>query len=149
MKILFLDFDGVLNSAEWMTSQEFKETCLIDHGHHIDKVAVARLERIVQATGCKIVVSSTWRLAHSQFQLQNFLEKRGFTGEIIGITPNLRGVRGHEIAAWLNENGPVESFVILDDSDDMVHLMHKLVHTSWEHGLEDKHVEAAIEHLNG
>lgn len=149
MKILFLDFDGVLNSKRWMaTAGDVMPSSLLDHRNHVDMAAVARLERIVAATGAKVVISSTWRLIHPLSELKNILSKNGFTGDVIGMTPNSKGQRGNQIADWLNTNGPVESFVILDDSDDMVHLMHKLVLTTWEHGLQDEHVVSAIGFLN-
>jgi hypothetical protein len=56
--------------------------------------------------------------------------------------------RGQEIQAWL-DGAPrygieVESFVILDDDSDMVHLADRLVKTSFETGLLDEHVDRAI-----
>jgi hypothetical protein len=40
--------------------------------------------------------------------------------------------------------------VILDDDDDMEPYWDRLVQTSWDgNGLEDEHVERAIELLNG
>jgi hypothetical protein len=43
---------------------------------------------------------------------------------------------------------PVESFVILDDDADMEHLLPRLVQTSMDDGLQDRHVEKAVEILN-
>ena len=53
-----------------------------------------------------------------------------------------------EIQSWIDDH-EVESFVILDDSSDMAHLMPKLVHTSMETGLTEDHVEQALSLLAG
>lgn len=149
MKVLFLDFDGVLNSHQWMQANADKFPMNhMWHHTHLDELAVGRLEKIVQATGAKVVISSTWRLLNSLPRLCDILQNHGFTGEVIGITPRLGGPRGNEIASWLNDHGPIENFVIIDDDGDMVHLKHKLVQTSWDLGLQDEHVDAAIEQLN-
>jgi hypothetical protein len=47
VKIIFLDVDGVLNKAE--TQGSFEETCVL------------KLKEIMDQTGAKIVLSSTWR----------------------------------------------------------------------------------------
>src|SRR5258708_3844439 len=134
MKILFLDFDGVLNSNEWFSSLERggRSTKV----EQIDPAAVARLNRIVDASAAKIVVSSSWRLGHSVEELQQILEERGFRGEVVGRTPDLNIVRGLEILAWLSAQAEVpESYCILDDSNDMAALLPNLVRTSWRAGL--------------
>lgn len=148
MKIVFLDFDGVLNSNRWVR----ENIHLIPANHlfmhnNLDHAAVARVEKIVQASGAKVVISSTWRLLNPIAKLRDILKNHGFTGEVVDITPRLGTARGNEIADWLNKHGPVESFVILDDDSDMVHLKHRLVQTSWDFGLLDEHVAKAIEML--
>jgi hypothetical protein len=77
----------------------------------------------------------------------------GIKGEFIGVTPDhLRrpqdSCRGDEINEWLSKN-EVESFIILDDDTDMADLMHRLVHTDFPDGLQDEHIEIAINKLNG
>lgn len=60
------------------------------------------------------------------------------------------GYRGKEIKSWLdNWNGdPVESFVIIDDDNDMNPFMDRLVQTSFNKGLQQKNVDKAIKLLN-
>jgi uncharacterized protein YqgQ len=143
--IIFLDFDGVLNSQRWMeANRHLVKTVELWLCKNLDHAAVARVEKISKATGAKVVISSSWRRMFSLEQLQQILKDFGFTGEVIGITPKQDQERGIEIQTWLNEHGPIESFVILDDDSDMVHLMHKLVQTTFEDGLQDEHVEKAI-----
>ena len=144
MKVIFLDFDGVLNSHKWIGANQhlFKSNQLFMHSD-VDSEAVARVQRIVDATGAKVVVSSTWRRFNSIGELRRVLKKHGFTGEVISTTPTHGGPRGTEIQSWLNDN-PVEGFVIVDDDSDMVHLMNKLVQTTFDLGLQDEHVDKAI-----
>lgn len=154
MKIIFLDIDGVLNSRQWM--EEFHAQHPTEHRfmqERFDEKAVARLQRLVEATDAKIVISSTWRLLHSLSDIRGLLNQHGFKGDVIDKTPRIPdGVRGGEIETWLSQRnsflGDVDSFVILDDDDDMEPLMDKLVQTNFEFGLQDEHVEKAIEMLN-
>lgn len=47
----------------------------------------------------------------------------------------------------MDQNGPVEAFVIIDDSADMDHLLPKLARTSMETGIHEKHVPLALKIL--
>lgn len=156
MKVLFLDFDGVLNSHKFITHQANHTNQSIvsmrDPKTMIDPEAVKILNKIIEATGAKVVISSSWRHLHEWEELQEMLIARGFEGEVIGQTPDaaVSGPdRGHEIQEWLDAHLDVESFVIIDDSSDMAHLMDKLVSTSFYTGLLESHIEPAIKHLNG
>lgn len=161
MKVIFLDFDGVINSAEFMKARhKDRKTKNIERNAErnekskfnwyismIGEEYVARLNQIIEATGAKVVVSSTWRILHDIDELSAFLKAKGFIGEIIDRTPRFGGSpRGEEIAYWLAGN-KVDEFVILDDDSDMCDLMHKLVHTSWQTGLQPEHVAKAIQML--
>jgi hypothetical protein len=78
-------------------------------------------------------------------ELQQLLELRGFRGEVLSTTPDLRAYRGLEIFAWLSSQSDVpESYCILDDSDEMAELLPRLVRTTWARGLDDGATEAAI-----
>jgi hypothetical protein len=150
MKVIFLDFDGVLNSSNWAHS--FPDRCP-SGDDMIDPIAVGRLNKIVEATGAHVVVSSVWRKCrrYPRTELQEILNRFGFKGTVLGITPSSKsGIRGGEIQEWIDTYNRHEltSFVIIDDSSDMAHLMHKLVRTEYLAGLQDHHVTAAIEMLN-
>lgn len=154
-RILFLDIDGVLNSAAYLKQNP---GCFDRSGHEawhmIDEAAVARLNRVLDATDADVVLSSTWRLLNALADVRGWLKRRGFTGKLIGKTPDIGkspgGVlvlspeRGHEIQAWLNDQDDVVSFVIVDDNSDMAHLKPRLVQTTWAEGLLDVHVDRLI-----
>lgn len=142
MKVIFLDVDGVLNTREtWGFERQFPLPL------------VARLRHLVDTTGAKIVVSSTWRISLMDRLLSN-LEVGGVPREtVIDATPFLQphGLeavpRGIEIQAWLDSHPEVNTFVILDDGTDMAHLLPRLVQTDHVHGLTDADVDRAIEML--
>jgi hypothetical protein len=142
MKVIFLDIDGVLNAGETM------------HRRELDTRAIAALVAIVQRSGAKIVISSTWRLHHRIDELKALLAQRGFTGEVIGTTPRLSRrwdlgdttagrQRAREIRAWLDEHPEVEAFAILDDEPDLAPLQDHQVQTDPRHGLRLEHVAEA------
>lgn len=58
--VLFLDIDGVLNSADWMRRRGpgLRSGC---HPDMLDPDACKRLHRVLCATGCDVVLSSAWR----------------------------------------------------------------------------------------
>lgn len=61
MKVIFLDIDGVLNTARTFRRQHkiWKETG--ERGLEIDEFRVFYLQKIVEQTGAIIVLSSSWR----------------------------------------------------------------------------------------
>lgn len=147
MKVLFLDIDGCLNSGKYIRSlgKPFGTTRTDEI---LDPSAIDRLNRLVEATGAAVVVSSAWRIGSTAFGLQCVLQRHGFQGEVIDITPHsAHGVRGREIQEWLNRNPEVKSFAILDDANDMEHLLPFLVRTNYDSGLLDSHVEDLIKIL--
>jgi hypothetical protein len=121
---------------------------------------VEQLNRITEATGAVIVVSSTWR-ADGITKTRERLSEWGVKADCIALTPYcnerdpatglFKGVpRGREIQKWLDDydRHEVESFVILDDDSDMEHLLPRLVHTPFEEGLTEAHADRAIAMLS-
>lgn len=149
-KILFLDFDGVLNSAPTRSMGE-------DAWEKICPWHVEQLNQVVARTGCKVVVSSTWRHSNSLDELRDILYKAGFEGEVIGMTPmNLPChfsqciSRGAEIQTWLDENNINDAVIaIVDDCEFMDHLEPRLVKTDDRVGLMPEHVDELVALLNG
>ena len=151
-RLIFLDIDGVLNSRHFI----LKMQGLFDNpAHQIDPDAVARLNKITDATGAFIVVSSTWRLPFVIFNniqgLKDLLQDHHITGPFLGATPNSDGPRGNQIQDWLDSHMDlhVDSFIILDDDSDMGALTSRLIKTTFDDGLQDSHVAQAIALLVG
>lgn len=152
-KLIFLDFDGVLNSHQYLyvTPKPWGDLEMEGNEHlMLDPVAVDRLNQIIEQTGAHVVVSSSWRHGHDRERLQEILEARGFMGDVIDVTPDdSRLDRGDEIALWLRDHPEVERYVVLDDDADDTETMRKhLIKTSFYTGLLDCHVSEAIRRLN-
>lgn len=155
-KIIFLDIDGVLNSAVWRTSVI---NAGLDPEIWISPELVENLNTIIQHTGAKVVVSSDWRRRSSVQELQSILDSVFFKGTVIDLTAelNIRGAfseqdfakeRNAEIALWLEgrDGITVKSWVALDDLPLGVK---NFVRTSHLVGLTDDDVAKAIAILNG
>lgn len=122
MKIIFLDIDGVLNSTR---------SCLAYNGfpwpgnvdldddvdwHKFDDVAINLMRVLVEDSGAKVVLSSTWRHHTNLKQLSN---RFGF--EIIDKTGSESdNPRGDRIKDWLANHLEVTHYVIIDDDTDML-----------------------------
>jgi hypothetical protein len=152
--------DGVLNSDEF-----FKQSSpIMDFGEgQIDPKLVANLNQLVNATGAKIVISSSWRHVWDHEEIEQMLVSKGFQhqGSVIDRTPESEGgFRGKEIEDWIalhaerkvvdDQQMPIESFVILDDNNDFTTTQQQhFVHTNPKRGLSTQDVKKAIGILNG
>lgn len=142
--VLFLDIDGVLNT---------RKSLLEDR--EMDKDCLEQLERVVKATGCKIVISSSWRIMGKMHVIRMMNKTLGRVGEtvraVIGCTPTRldnSDLRGDEIQAWLDKHtDQVQKFIILDDETDMGALLPHLVQTNIESGLTPEIADELIEKL--
>lgn len=107
MKVIFLDFDGVINTRGW------------------DRAALDNVSNLVKLTGARIVVTSQWRHSHDLGDLRQLLNGLGVAGachaEQTPILPedpeSLFPNRHEEIEAWLKEHPEVTEYVVLDDLD--------------------------------
>ena len=109
LKVIFLDFDGVLNS----------ECC--NDGVTLLPSKLELLRKLVDATNARIVLSTSWREHWSKDPKQ--CDSTGATMDLIfnvhGLrifdkTPMLPEGREAEIKAWLDQHSP-ENYVVLDD----------------------------------
>jgi len=140
MRIVFLDFDGVLIPMDGTTiSRKPAPSC------------IAVLNAITEQTGAQIVISSSWRHTGSIDELRAMLRGWGVRATVIGKTPAIHSVdvtRGQEIAAWLKANRDgVECFAILDDDSEMRPLSAYHVRTEKKLGLIKADADRAIELL--
>ncbi len=146
MRVVFLDFDGVLNSRALVERAPAPLAIGLDL---LDADAVASVERFCVAENAEIVVTSTWRLTFDRAALEHLLRAKGLTTarvrDVTPMIPHKRG-RGQEIQSWLDaqSSAHLEGIVILDDDPDMLHLMPWLVQTSFETGLTAAHLDDAL-----
>ena len=151
MKIIFLDIDGVMNCENAYRSGECRYVEWTNHrgdkDHHQAFCSWSKelLNKLIDETNAKIVISSTWRSSGIEF-MKSVWELEGMHGKIIGLTPNFRGEvngytipRGCEIDKWLGDNGfshinwdkdtqqeyidktGIENYIIIDDDSDMLY----------------------------
>ena len=144
MKVLFLDIDGVVclhKDKDWDNEEEI-----------FDAACCRKLQEIVSATGCKLVLSSSWRLFPESIRsMFRQLKPFGITRENFrGRTP-LRGERGDEIMAYLKKRPQIETFVALDDERfySRAFPQDRLILTKPESGITENVKNACIRKLNG
>ena len=120
MKIIFLDFDGVMDTAYYdhVLHKEGKPGN-DKYGTIFDPYCVQNLKRIIDETGAKIVVSSSWKYDMSYKAFLDMWDYRGLPGFVTDVTPTpaIRNNRGDEIDAWLEECRTECQYVIIDDLD--------------------------------
>lgn len=133
MKILFLDIDGVCNFAG--TRERYRGFI------GIDPELMVRVKKIIEESGCLVVLSSTWRLdGESRAEVQRHVK-------LHDVTPDMAGaLRGAEVKAWLDWHPDVECYAILDDNSDFSGHQH-LFKTSFSTGITDEIASKVIEHL--
>ena len=148
MKIIFLDVDGVLNNDSWCWDLYYKYGVYVYTNNILYEPSLLQLRRIINKTDAKIVVSSAWRKVPSAYSdLLQWLKRYGM--EVYDTTPYVGGIRGDDIEAWLKEHDDVESYVILDDDDDMGILYDRLVRTDFNKGLTKEDADICIKMLGG
>jgi hypothetical protein len=141
-KILFLDIDGVLNTA----------TALRSMGNNaLAPDLLAILVKIIRATNAKIVLTSTWRNQPDAKQiLLSTFNKIGIDSNVIDSTPTIAiESRDQEIRSWLSQH-PTHHFAILDDSPEAGRgdLSPHFFEISSIVGLQDSDATKIIHHLN-
>jgi hypothetical protein len=161
VKVIFLDIDGVLNSYWFFRFAAESKLDIAPPHNAIDRKAVRWLNALVEETGAKVVISSTWRLLWPLDEVVDALLDKGFGGQVIDKTPDLQRraqrngattdmpQRGDEIRAWLDEHPEVTAFVVFDDSDDMDAVRDNFVWVNGMKGLKPKHVAQAASILGG
>lgn len=155
MKVVFLDIDGVLNSNDWYVKT--REIDGQDSGD-IDPEAIKLVNQIIEKTGAKVIMSSSWRVAYDS-SCARLYEKGLIPNIIIGKTPNFTHFcpsdsiretlcRGNEIKYILDTEN-ITQYVILDDDQDMLYSQKdNFIHIDFMHGITKENVEQAIKILN-
>lgn len=141
MKVIFLDVDGVLMHRSSLTSKRWSEP---------DPACVERLNRIIEATGAFIVLSSSHRIGLTRIECCDMLSQWGIKGKVLDRTGRDLDVRGHEIAEWIAEytrHRDLDKYIILDDGSDMADLADDLVKCTFEFGLTDELADECIRRL--
>jgi len=112
-KIIFLDFDGVLNSREYLS--KVKHLSVYDryqsHLQEIDPVRLSLLNKLVAETKAEVVFHTSWGNFFSLEELNSLLRERGATFQGIDKTPRQAPILAEDrrisdyIHEWRRING--------------------------------------------
>lgn len=167
-KIIFLDFDGVLNTEYYQGVLCYQGKPWQDeYGAFFDPIPVAQLRRIIDATGADIVIESSWKQLGLD-AMQELWRVRHLPGRVIDITPSSvsdqrllsenpdhinsssKPSKGLEIASWLSDHAAQSArYVIIDD--EYVILDSQAPHFIWTNPYESitkEQADMAISILN-
>ena len=176
MNIIFLDIDGVLNCQDFYVANNYKER-RDEYGDLFHEPSKELLNKLIDETGAKVVISSTWRMDGLTI-MKEMWKHRGMSGEVIGVTPKLPSIlgrsspRGLEIDYWLEDKGfhrinwseelqqeyidksGIENYVIIDDDSDMLYnqkdnFVHILPPPRSTSGFSEEHYQQAKKILEG
>lgn len=155
MKVIFLDFDGVITTykSQW----------------RLDKDKMLLIKRICDETDAKIVISSSWRCVNLEDTIKYITDTSYFfvptpfipIERVVGVTSMIyyfkcgeRDVhfgipRGCEIQRYLIEHTDIDKYVILDDDSDMLlEQAPYFIQTDSVEGITEEDAEKAIKILN-
>jgi HAD domain in Swiss Army Knife RNA repair proteins len=136
MKIIFLDIDGVLNNTHTKNPRKFP--------YIVEPELVERVERLREATGAQLVLSSTWR-----YDPVGLLAAKHYGIPFFDITPDLpEQPRRDEVRRWIHDHSGVERFIVIDDEDDELDDL-PLFQPSDKLGLTPEIEAGAVGYLNG
>ncbi len=164
MKVIFLDIDGVLNADDDFGGRS-KPNPRIHGILGVSRSKVKRLKRILDETGAKIVLVSSWKYDYHNYitghenvwgkYLRNKLrkDKIDIMDDTYRYDRSAGQNRGLEIKTWLEETTEqIESWIVLDDEifcDYTTYDIPKhLVKTKDATGLTEELADKAIELLN-
>ena len=139
MKVIFLDFDGVVND--------------IHHkGPKINKKFTEEIKKVIALTDAKVVVTSSWKRDRETLAYAiNSLIEMGI--EVYDCTPNIDcpkiEQREKEISMYLQQHQQIEQFVIIEDDFVMNRLYDHQVLIEHSDGFTADYIEPTVRVLNG
>lgn len=153
MKYIFLDVDGVLNSQEFLLSEDGRRC------HTLDETRIKLLGKLCYEEGAVVVLSSSWRIGWMHFTpggrdsytatLSHLFHRHGI--RVVGCTQiNGNLTRKQEILAYVgNYLQRYDAWVAIDD-EDLGLDKQRFVKTDFYKGkgLEEFHIPLIKEALN-
>ena len=128
MRVIFLDVDGVLNNLNFLYEQFRRSN--IPNIKGLDNNNLKALQKLVELTDAKLILSSTWRsyfddnlkpLNNDHNPGKDLIKKLNeYNLKLTGKTSETLEYKGfprsYVIKKWLDEHPEVDSFVIIDDN---------------------------------
>ena len=144
MKVIFLDFDGVINNFNYFEGVDYEN--------------VKWLLEIIKLSGAKVVATTSNKYSfqrNSNIDYKNTLYYRYVTTlkdmgvEIDDVTPYVYGDRKSEILEYLKNHPDVTDYLILDDDFVSENLKDHQVFLDLYNGICEEHVKPSLNILNG
>lgn len=144
MKVIFLDFDGVINNWE--------------HFNGVDFNNVKYLKEIIKFTDAKVVATTSNKYSFQQYSGVNYKNTNYFRYvallkdmgiEIFDVTPYVDKNRCLEICKYLELHPEVEQYLILDDEYVNDKLREHQVLLELYNGICEEHIKPSLNILNG
>lgn len=152
MKIIFLDFDGVMDTAYYDNFLHKNSLPEIDkYGIVFDPYCIKNLKYIIDNTRADIVISSTWKDDMTYNEILDMWKDRNLPGFVTDVTPTVSRHRGNEIDAWLEECRDTCRYAIIDDLDSSNFNPHQLEHLFIVNpycGLDEDTARRIVQHLS-
>lgn len=144
-KVIFLDFDGVINDYFTFDS--------------VNDYNVSILKKIIEKTDATIVVTSSNKYAFQRNnKLQNnqsriyteYIKELNQKGiKVSGFTPYVNGNREDEILKYLEMHPKIEQYLIIDDDYIIESCKDHEIYLDLQSGLREKHLIPALNILEG
>ena len=112
MAIIFLDFDGVLHPADYLSFKTINDELVLASDARF--CWVEDLWNLIHNFDCHLVIHSSWRNSYTLEQLRNLLPVE-LGKRVVAITA---GDNRHQSILGYVEKSGVESYIILDDAAD-------------------------------
>lgn len=141
MKVIFLDFDGVINN--------WNKDLVVDFDN------VKYLLDIIKATGAKVVATTSNKYSFQKYDGEGIGYYRyvkllkDYGVEILDVTPLVDLDRELEIITYLKMHPEVSEFLILDDDYVIKSLKEHQVFLDLYNGICEEHVIPSVNILNG
>ena len=150
--LIFLDIDGVLNSARSAIAHITRSTAYVSFqdrvADQLDPVAVLMMARVCRETEADIVISSTWRKFTTIPTFIEVFARYGWeNAPVIGLTPiTSKGYRGTEVKMFLEQNQDLKGrpYVCIDDDSDF-DFDQRLIHCDAHNGFSYQNYRDTLE----
>ena len=134
-RVIFLDFDGVVNTPIWNEKGTSSRYNFPKDGKVNNFQAVQWLSEFCKKCNYDIVVTSTWR-SDSNYKeclinggLREGIQVLGKTGDLSWEHPWPEPTRGYEIKRYLEEHPEIKYYIIIDDENQFLpEQQHHFVH---------------------
>ena len=120
-----------------------RDDCELHYLCELSPVLVDRVRRIIEATQCEVILSTSWRFDEYIKQIMEYCQIK-YSGRT-----DLSWCRGQEIKNWLNTQEEPYTYCILEDTEQLLEEQeNNTVTTSFNYGISEDQVQLAINILN-